>query len=154
MSDEELEEGPRVRRPEDTVKILLATDCHLGYEGSTKRCIYRANLGSIIISFTSFDFFLNIFILRLNIFIFVFYTHIFAFLFYTNGFHNFHSIDFFFTAQEDDSFVTFEEILQHAQTEEADFILLGGDLFHDSKPSQKVVLRCMELLKKYTLGDR
>ena len=23
--------------PEDTIKILLATDCHLGYERSTKR---------------------------------------------------------------------------------------------------------------------
>jgi double-strand break repair protein MRE11 len=35
----------------------------------------------------------------------------------------------------DDSFNTFEEILQLANSREVDFILLGGDLFHDPTPS-------------------
>ncbi|XP_076672396.1 double strand break repair nuclease mre11 [Andrena cerasifolii] len=54
----------------------------------------------------------------------------------------------------DDSFVAFEEILQHARSNEVDFILLGGDLFHDTKPSQTVLLKCTELLRKYCLGLR
>lgn len=41
-----------------------------------------------------------------------------------------------------DSFVTFQEILQHAKQHEVDFILLGGDLFHDTSPSK-------EALQKY-----
>ena len=54
----------------------------------------------------------------------------------------------------EDSFVAFEEILQHARENEVDFILLGGDLFHDTKPSQTVLLKCTELLRKYCLGPR
>ncbi|XP_034939537.1 double-strand break repair protein MRE11 [Chelonus insularis] len=53
-----------------------------------------------------------------------------------------------------DSFTTFEEILQLAVRNEVDFMLLGGDLFHDSKPSQPVVLQCINLLKKYCMGNR
>lgn len=34
-----------------------------------------------------------------------------------------------------DSFITFEEVLQLAVNEDVDFILLGGDLFHDAVPS-------------------
>lgn len=44
-----------------------------------------------------------------------------------------------------DSFVTFAEILQHAKQREVDFILLGGDLFHDTNPSK-------EALQKYALN--
>lgn len=51
-----------------------------------------------------------------------------------------------------DSFVTFEEILNYGKTTNADCILLGGDLFHDNKPSRKCLQRCMELLRKYCLG--
>lgn len=36
-----------------------------------------------------------------------------------------------------DTFVTFDEILRLAQENEVDFILLGGDLFHENKPSRK-----------------
>ena len=50
--------------------------------------------------------------------------------------------------------VTFEEILQLAVEHEVDFILLGGDLFHDTKPAQDVVSKCIELLRKYCLGTR
>uniref|UniRef100_A0A5F4WBJ5 Double-strand break repair protein n=1 Tax=Callithrix jacchus TaxID=9483 RepID=A0A5F4WBJ5_CALJA len=35
-----------------------------------------------------------------------------------------------------------------------DFILLGGDLFHENKPSRKTLHTCLELLRKYCMGDR
>ncbi|KAG8453018.1 hypothetical protein GDO86_004723 [Hymenochirus boettgeri] len=53
-----------------------------------------------------------------------------------------------------DSFVTFDEILHLAQDNEVDFLLLGGDLFHDNKPSRKTIHTCLELLRKYCMGDR
>ncbi|NWU83048.1 MRE11 protein, partial [Onychorhynchus coronatus] len=53
-----------------------------------------------------------------------------------------------------DTFVTFNEILDHAQKNEVDFILLGGDLFHDNKPSRKTIHSCLESLRKYCMGDR
>ncbi|XP_077197594.1 double-strand break repair protein MRE11 [Paroedura picta] len=53
-----------------------------------------------------------------------------------------------------DTFVTFDEILKLAQTNEVDFILLGGDLFHENKPSRKTLHTCIELLRKYCMGDR
>ena len=34
----------------------------------------------------------------------------------------------------------------------ADLILLGGDLFHENKPSRRTLQRCMDLLRKYCLG--
>ncbi|KAF5306956.1 hypothetical protein FQA39_LY00186 [Lamprigera yunnana] len=53
-----------------------------------------------------------------------------------------------------DSFVTFEEILQLASKNEVDLILLGGDLFHESRPSPYCINKCIELLRKYCLGDK
>lgn len=53
-----------------------------------------------------------------------------------------------------DTFETLEEILQIAATEQVDFVLLGGDLFHDAQPSPYCIFKCMELFKKYCLGDR
>lgn len=53
-----------------------------------------------------------------------------------------------------DSLIAFEECLQIAQEEKVDFILLGGDLFHDNKPSNHVMLECINLLRKYCLGDK
>ncbi|KAF7995172.1 hypothetical protein HCN44_004644 [Aphidius gifuensis] len=88
------DEGETSTRPKICMKILIATDCHLGYEIKTKR------------------------------------------------------------AQDNDSFITFEEILELAVKHDVDFVLLGGDLFHDAKPSQKVILECVRLLKKYCLGNR
>uniref|UniRef100_A0A452GG54 Double-strand break repair protein n=1 Tax=Gopherus agassizii TaxID=38772 RepID=A0A452GG54_9SAUR len=52
-----------------------------------------------------------------------------------------------------DTFVTFDEILRRAQEKEVDFILLGGDLFHENKPSRKTLHNCIELLRKYCMGD-
>ena len=35
-----------------------------------------------------------------------------------------------------------------------DFILLGGDLFHENKPTRATLHGVMALLREYTLGDR
>jgi double-strand break repair protein MRE11 len=65
-----------------------------------------------------------------------------------------------------DSFITFEEILKLAknlkvnvllfnnQPRQVDFVLLGGDLFHENKPSRTTIYRTMELLRMYCFGDR
>ena len=53
-----------------------------------------------------------------------------------------------------DSFDAFEEILQLAVRQEVDFIVLGGDLFHDSKPSQRTFHTTLGLLRQYCLGDK
>ncbi|KAH9513002.1 meiotic recombination [Bulinus truncatus] len=53
-----------------------------------------------------------------------------------------------------DSLNTFEEILQIARDSEVDFILLGGDLFHDNKPSRSTLHGCLALLRKYCMGDK
>uniref|UniRef100_A0A9L0TUX9 MRE11 homolog, double strand break repair nuclease n=1 Tax=Equus caballus TaxID=9796 RepID=A0A9L0TUX9_HORSE len=53
-----------------------------------------------------------------------------------------------------DTFVTLDEILRLAQENQVDFILLGGDLFHDNKPSRKTLHNCLELFRKYCMGDR
>lgn len=37
---------------------------------------------------------------------------------------------------------------------QADFLLLGGDLFHDNKPSRKTLQRTMELLRDNCLGSK
>lgn len=52
-----------------------------------------------------------------------------------------------------DSFTTFEEILQLAVENEVDFVLLGGDLFHDSKPSPYCIYKCTSLLRKYVSNN-
>ena len=74
----------------------------------------------------------------------------------------------------EDSFNTFEEILEVANSRDVDFILLGGDLFHDPTPSMYSInkwvwnfflqnswlstratrSRCLELLRTYVLGDK
>lgn len=53
-----------------------------------------------------------------------------------------------------DSYVTFEEILQIGVKEKVDFFLLAGDLFHENKPSVSALHKCTELLRKYTMGDK
>ncbi|XP_002069265.2 double-strand break repair protein MRE11 [Drosophila willistoni] len=54
----------------------------------------------------------------------------------------------------EDSFVAFEEMLQLAVSEDVDMILLGGDLFHDAVPNQYTLHKCLELLRRYTFGDK
>ena len=41
--------------------------------------------------------------------------------------------------RKDDSFNTFEEVMQMAVEHDVDLLLLGGDLFHDNKPSRTTV---------------
>ncbi|KAI0057313.1 DNA repair exonuclease [Artomyces pyxidatus] len=53
-----------------------------------------------------------------------------------------------------DSINTFKEILQLAVKHEVDFILLGGDLFHENRPSRDCLYQVMGLLREFTLGDR
>ncbi|XP_062329155.1 double-strand break repair protein MRE11 isoform X1 [Osmerus eperlanus] len=77
---------------EDTFKILIATDIHLGY---MEKDAVRAN----------------------------------------------------------DTFQTLDEILKCAKSNQVDFILLGGDLFHENKPSRRCLHTCISLLRQYCMGD-
>uniref|UniRef100_A0A8C8IPV7 Double-strand break repair protein MRE11 n=1 Tax=Oncorhynchus tshawytscha TaxID=74940 RepID=A0A8C8IPV7_ONCTS len=52
-----------------------------------------------------------------------------------------------------DTFNTFDEILKCAKQNQVDFILLGGDLFHENKPSRRCLHSCISLLRKYCMGD-
>ncbi|KAL3876816.1 hypothetical protein ACJMK2_034610 [Sinanodonta woodiana] len=53
-----------------------------------------------------------------------------------------------------DSLVTFEEIMENAKKHEVDFVLLGGDLFHENKPSRKILHGCLAILRRYCMGDK
>ncbi|KAJ4456766.1 putative Double-strand break repair protein MRE11 [Paratrimastix pyriformis] len=52
-----------------------------------------------------------------------------------------------------DSFQAFHEILQQAKDTKVDFLLLGGDLFHDNKPSRQTMHRTMDMLRSFCLGS-
>lgn len=52
----------------------------------------------------------------------------------------------------EDSYKAFEEALRIAEQEQVDFILLGGDLFHENKPSRDCLARCQRLLRQYCFG--
>uniref|UniRef100_A0A8C9Z857 Double-strand break repair protein n=1 Tax=Sander lucioperca TaxID=283035 RepID=A0A8C9Z857_SANLU len=52
-----------------------------------------------------------------------------------------------------DSYNTLDEILKCAKTNQVDFILLGGDLFHDNKPSRRCLHNCITMLRRYCMGD-
>ncbi|KAK4752785.1 hypothetical protein SAY87_021583 [Trapa incisa] len=52
-----------------------------------------------------------------------------------------------------DSFQAFEEICSIAQKEQVDFLLLGGDLFHENKPSRSTLVKTIEILRRYCLND-
>nr|XP_046914185.1 double-strand break repair protein MRE11-like [Dermatophagoides farinae] len=52
----------------------------------------------------------------------------------------------------EDSFRTFEEVLQAAVNMDVDFILLAGDLFDVNKPSIQTMRRTMSLIRKYCFG--
>ncbi|KAL9939632.1 hypothetical protein V8E36_001449 [Tilletia maclaganii] len=53
-----------------------------------------------------------------------------------------------------DSINTFKEILDLAKENDVDFILLGGDLFHENKPSRLTLHQVIALLREHTMGDR
>uniref|UniRef100_A0A0E0ARJ5 Mre11 DNA-binding domain-containing protein n=1 Tax=Oryza glumipatula TaxID=40148 RepID=A0A0E0ARJ5_9ORYZ len=52
-----------------------------------------------------------------------------------------------------DSFDTFEEICSLAVINKVDFILLGGNLFHENKPSISTLVKSMEIIRSYCLND-
>lgn len=52
-----------------------------------------------------------------------------------------------------DSYNTFKEILEYAKKCQVDFILLGGDLFHENKPSRRCLHTCITMLRQYCMGD-
>ncbi|KAK4120370.1 DNA repair exonuclease [Parathielavia appendiculata] len=54
--------------------------------------------------------------------------------------------------RKNDSWRTFDEIMQLARTQDVDMVLLGGDLFHDNKPSRKSMYQVMRSLRKNCLG--
>ncbi len=53
-----------------------------------------------------------------------------------------------------DSFVSFEEALEIARQEQVDFILLGGDLFHENKPSRDCLTKCQRMLREHCFGTK
>lgn len=53
----------------------------------------------------------------------------------------------------DDSFRTFGEVLKLARAERVDMLLLGGDLFHENKPSRRTMYQTMSLLRQHCMGD-
>ena len=55
--------------------------------------------------------------------------------------------------RKDDSFDSFEEVLQMAVQQNVDAVILGGDLFHDNKPSRPTIIRAIDLFNKYCLSD-
>lgn len=64
------------------------------------------------------------------------------------GYKETHSI------RKNDSFDAFEEVLQKAKDLNVDFLLLGGDLFHDLNPSQESLYKCLKILKEKIFGDK
>ncbi len=54
--------------------------------------------------------------------------------------------------RKDDSWRTFDEIMQLARARDVDMVLLGGDLFHDNKPSRKSMYQVMRSLRQNCLG--
>ncbi|CAH9099414.1 unnamed protein product [Cuscuta europaea] len=53
-----------------------------------------------------------------------------------------------------DSFKSFDEICSIAEKNQVDFLLLGGDLFHENKPSRTTLVKAIEILRRYCLNDR
>jgi double-strand break repair protein MRE11 len=53
-----------------------------------------------------------------------------------------------------DSFEAFEEICSLAEQNKVDFVLLGGDLFHENKPSRSTLVKTIEILRRYCLNDQ
>lgn len=55
--------------------------------------------------------------------------------------------------RKDDSFCAFKEMLSIARANQVDFVLLGGDLFHENKPSRSTLCRTVNILREYTFGE-
>ncbi|KAK7854430.1 double-strand break repair protein mre11 [Quercus suber] len=53
-----------------------------------------------------------------------------------------------------DSFQAFEEICSIAEQKQVDFLLLGGDLFHENKPSRTTLVKAIEILRRHCLNNQ
>ncbi|GMJ10226.1 ARABIDOPSIS MEIOTIC RECOMBINATION 11, MEIOTIC RECOMBINATION 11 [Hibiscus trionum] len=53
-----------------------------------------------------------------------------------------------------DSFQAFDEICSIAEEKRVDFLLLGGDLFHENKPSRTTLVKAIEILRRHCLNDQ
>lgn len=56
--------------------------------------------------------------------------------------------------RKNDGFLAVEEVLREAVERNCDFLLLGGDLFHDHSPSKYTLNMTMQLFDKYVTGHR
>ena len=56
--------------------------------------------------------------------------------------------------RKNDSFDAFEEILKQSRQNNVDILLLGGNLFEESSPSQEILYRAISLIKSSILGDK
>ncbi len=54
--------------------------------------------------------------------------------------------------RKNDSFEAFDEVLQKAEDLGADMVLLGGDLFHENKPSRTTLVKAISSLRKHCLS--
>ncbi|KAL8664216.1 MAG: hypothetical protein Q9168_007948, partial [Polycauliona sp. 1 TL-2023] len=54
----------------------------------------------------------------------------------------------------DDSWKSFHEVMCLAKDQDVDMVLLGGDLFHENKPSRKSMYQVMRSLRMNCLGDK
>ena len=53
-----------------------------------------------------------------------------------------------------DSFETFEECLVKANELQVDFVLLGGDLFHEHRPSAEAYFKASNILNENVFGEQ
>lgn len=58
------------------------------------------------------------------------------------------------TIRSNDSFDAFEEILKKARSANSDMLLLGGNMFDESSPSQEILYKSISLLKENIFGDK
>jgi double-strand break repair protein MRE11 len=56
--------------------------------------------------------------------------------------------------RKDDSFLSFEEVLQKSIDQACDFLLLGGDLFHEHNPSKYTLNRTFDMFDRHIIGQR
>lgn len=54
----------------------------------------------------------------------------------------------------DDSFNSFDELMGIGVEQGVDMVILGGDLFHENKPSRSAEIKCLQILSNHVLGDR
>lgn len=54
--------------------------------------------------------------------------------------------------RRNDSFLAIEEVLKTANEHNCDFVILGGDLFHDNNPSKYTLNRAMTIFSQHVLG--